>query len=112
MYLCIEILGENPFHKNLIQSGWSGKDFVFQYNRHTNSHMRAYRTREDYLAERVDLHKAANIWPLLFNLLPQEQIEPHVFIGPAPKLPEPVTTAPVQKPKVSPQKLQPKRARK
>jgi hypothetical protein len=27
----------------------------------------------------VDVHKAANIWPLLGNLLPAEKIEPQVF---------------------------------
>ena len=34
---------------------------------------------DDYYAERVDVHKAANVWPLLGNLLPEDQIEPHVF---------------------------------
>ena len=79
MHFCIEILGESAFHKFLIQSGWSGRDYIFQYNRSTNSHMRAYRRIEDYYAERVDMHKAANIWPLLGNLLPAERIEPHIF---------------------------------
>ncbi|MEI6350060.1 MAG: hypothetical protein WCP06_03020 [Verrucomicrobiota bacterium] len=79
MYLCIEILGESAFHKFLIQSGWSGKDYVFHYNRHTNSHMRAYRSLEDYYAERIDMHKSVNIWPLLGNMLPEERIEPQVF---------------------------------
>ena len=34
---------------------------------------------DDYYAERVDVHKAANVWPLLGNLLPEDQIEPNVF---------------------------------
>ena len=80
MVFCIEILGESAFHKFLIQSGWSGRDYLFQYNRPTNSHMRAYRRIEDYQAERIDMHKATNIWPLPANLLPEAMIEPHVFI--------------------------------
>ena len=79
MFLCIEILGESAFHKFLIQSGWSGKDYVFHYNRHTNSHMRAYRTVEEYYAERVDMHKSINVWPLLGNMLPADRIESQVF---------------------------------
>ncbi|MEI8233469.1 MAG: hypothetical protein WCH57_02150 [Verrucomicrobiota bacterium] len=79
MFFCLEILGESAFHKYLVQSGWSGRAYVFRYNRPTRSHLRAYRCLEDYLAERVDVHKAANIWPLLGNLLPAEKIEPHVF---------------------------------
>jgi len=79
MFFCLEILGESAFHKYLVQSGWSGRAYVFRYNRHTKSHVRAYREIADYLAERVDVHKAANIWPLLGNLLPEDQIEPHVF---------------------------------
>ena len=77
---CIEILGESPVHKFLVQSGWSGKDYVFFYNRHTGSHLRAYRDIADYRAERVDMHKSANIWPLLGNLLPLESVEPHLFV--------------------------------
>jgi len=94
-FFCIEILGESSFHKFLVQSGWSGKDYVFHYNRHTHSHMRAYRRLEEYHAERVDLHKSANVWPLLGNLLTAEKIEPHVFVGvqeerlPLPSTPEP-----------------------
>jgi hypothetical protein len=79
MFFCLEILGESAFHKYLVQSGWSGRAYVFRYNRPTHSHVRAYRCLEDYLAERVDVHKAANIWPLLGNLLPAEKIEPQVF---------------------------------
>jgi len=79
MFFCLEILGESAFHKYLVQSGWSGRAYVFRYNQPTHSHLRAYRSIEDYYAERVDIHKAANIWPLLGNLLPEDQIEPHVF---------------------------------
>ena len=79
MFFCLEILGESAFHKYLVQSGWSGRSYVFRYNRPTRSHLRAYRCIEDYLTERVDVHKSANIWPLLGNLLPEEQIEPQVF---------------------------------
>ena len=79
MFFCLEILGESAFHKYLVQSGWSGRSYVFRYNRPTRSHVRAYRCIEDYLTERVDVHKAANIWPLLGNLLPEDQVEPHVF---------------------------------
>ncbi len=77
---CIEILGESPVHKFLVQSGWSGKDYRFFYNRHTGSHLRAYHDIDDYRAERVDMHKSANIWPLLGNLLPEEAVEPHLFV--------------------------------
>jgi|GEM_PF-2469171 len=80
-FFCIEILGESPVHKFLVQSGWSGKDYTFFHNRHTGSHLRAYRNIEDYRAERVDMHKSANIWPLLGNLLPEEMIEPHLFVA-------------------------------
>ena len=80
MVFCIEILGESAFHRFLVQSGWSGRDYIFKYNRHTNSHMRAYRRMEEYYAERVDMHKATNIWPLLGNLLPEEQVDPDVFV--------------------------------
>ena len=79
MFFCLEILGESAFHKYLVQSGWSGRAYVFRYNRPTHSHVRAYRCIEEYQAERVDVHKSANIWPLLGNLLPEDQIEPHVF---------------------------------
>ena len=79
MFFCLEILGESAFHKYLVQSGWSGRAYVFRYNRPTRSHVRAYRCLEDYLAERVDVHKAANIWPLLGNLLPAEKVESHAF---------------------------------
>jgi len=79
MYFCLEILGESAFHKYLVQSGWSGRAYVFRYNQPTHSHLRAYRCIEDYYAERVDVHKSANIWPLLGNLLPEDKIEPHVF---------------------------------
>ena len=94
MYLCIEILGESPFHKFLLQSGWSGRDYHFHFNRHTNSHLRAYRTIEAYHAERIDLHKSANVWPLLFNWLPEEKIESHVFAEPVAK---PATPASLHK---------------
>ncbi len=77
---CIEILGESSVHKFLVQSGWSGKDYVFFYNRHTGSHLRAYRDIEEYRAERVDMHKSANIWPLLGNLLPEDSVDPHLFV--------------------------------
>jgi hypothetical protein len=77
---CIEILGESPVHKFLVQSGWSGKDYVFFYNQHTGSHLRAYRSIDEYRAERVDMHKSANIWPLLGNLLPEDAVEPHLFV--------------------------------
>jgi len=79
MFFCLEILGESAFHRYLVQSGWSGRAYVFRYNQPTRSHVRAYRCLEDYLAERVDVHKAANIWPLLGNLLPGEKIDPEVF---------------------------------
>jgi len=84
MFFCLEILGESSFHKYLVQSGWSGRAYAFRYNQPTRSHMRAYRRLEDYLEERVDVHKAANVWPLLGNLLTAEQIEPHVFTTPEP----------------------------
>lgn len=80
MFLCIEILGESAYHKFLVQAGWSGRDYVFNYNALTGSHMRAYRCLEDYYAERVDLHKSSNVWPLLANYLPAESIEPQVFV--------------------------------
>src|SRR5690606_11715493 len=80
-YLCIEILGESAFHKFLNQSGWSGKDYAFRFNRATGSHMRAYRRLDDYYAERVDLHKTAHIWSLVANVLPAESIDPEVFVG-------------------------------
>jgi hypothetical protein len=80
MYFCLEILGEGSFHKYLVQAGWSGRSYVFRYNQPTQSHVRAYRQLEDYLAERVDVHKAANVWPLLGNLLPEDQLEPQVFV--------------------------------
>lgn len=83
-YLCIEILGEPPFHKALNQSGYSGRDYMFFYNQATRSHLRAYRSLEVYLAERVDMHKAANIWPLMGNLLAAEEIEPQCWTTPAP----------------------------
>lgn len=86
MFFCLEILGESAFHKYLVQSGWSGRAYAFRYNRPTRSHVRAYRCIEDYQAERVDIHKAANIWPLLGNLLPEEQIEPHVLVDTVPKM--------------------------
>jgi len=94
MFFCLEILGESAFHKYLVQSGWSGRAYAFRYNRPTRSHVRAYRRIEDYQAERVDIHKSANIWPLLGNLLPEEQIEPHVFAEVAAKKePAPDSTA-------------------
>lgn len=80
MFFCLEILGESSCHKYLVQSGWSGRAYAFRYNRPTRSHVRAYRSLDDYLAERVDVHKAANVWPLLGNLLPEDQLEPHVFV--------------------------------
>jgi hypothetical protein len=83
MYFCLEILGESSYHKYLVQSGWSGRPYIFRYNPPTQSHVRAYRRIGDYLAERVDVHKAANVWPLLGNLLPLELLEPHVFTEPA-----------------------------
>ena len=92
MFLCIEILGESPFHKFLAQSGWSGKDYLFHYNRFTNSHLRAYRNLDDYYAERVDLHKSANIWPLIANLLPEERLEPQVFSDAGRRVVAPVVT--------------------
>ena len=79
MFFCLEILGESAFHKHLVQSGWSGRAYAFRYNNYTRSHVRAYRCMEDYLSERVDVHKAANVWPLLGNLLPEEMLEPQVF---------------------------------
>ena len=97
MYLCIEILGESAFHKFLTQSGWSGRDYLFKYNRPTNSHMRAYRRVEDYYAERVDLHKSTNVWPLLGNLLPAEQIDPVVFTDADRPMPVPVAETPRKK---------------
>ena len=79
MYFCLEILGESPVHAYLMQSGWSGKAYVFRYNKATRSHVRAYREMSDYLAERADVHKAANVWPLLGNLLAEEDLDPAVF---------------------------------
>lgn len=83
-YFCIEILGENSFHPVLLQSGWSGKDYLFHYNPATQSHVRAYGSIEEYRAERVDMHKAENIWPLLGNLLPREALCGKVFASGAP----------------------------
>ncbi|MCX6967869.1 MAG: hypothetical protein NTZ46_08860 [Verrucomicrobia bacterium] len=88
-------MGESAFHKYLVQSGWSGRSYVFRYNRPTRSHLRAYGCIEEYLAERVDVHKSANIWPLLGNLLPEDQLEPHVFadsLSNNEKAPAPVAT--------------------
>lgn len=82
---CIEILGESSFHKFLVQSGWSGKEYAFHYNAATNSHMRAYRDIASYRAERVDLHKSANTWPLLGNLVEEREIEPHIFVDGPPQ---------------------------
>ena len=81
---CIEILGENAFHPFLLQSGWSGKDYPFFYNPATGSHMRAYREIEAYRAERVDLHKSANIWPILGNVLDASEVAPHLFVDAPP----------------------------
>ncbi len=82
---CIEILGENAFHPFLLQSGWSGKDYPFFYNAKTGSHMRAYRSIEAYRAERVDLHKSANVWPILGNLVEEDEVAAHVFVDEAPE---------------------------
>ena len=90
MFFCLEILGESACHKYLIQSGWSGRAYAFRYNRPTHSHLRAYRSMDDYYAERVDVHKSANVWPLLANLLPEDQIEPHVFADSLLKKAEPL----------------------
>ncbi len=79
---CLEILGESSFHKFLVQSGWSGRGFVFRYNPATKSHIRAYRSIDDYLAERVDIHKAANVWPPLANLLPADQVADETYAEP------------------------------
>lgn len=84
---CVEILGESAFHKVLVQSGWSGKDYVFQYNEATQSHVRAYPAFEDYLAERVDMHKASNVWPLLGNLVDAALLTPEVMVGKKEELP-------------------------
>jgi len=35
----------------------------------------------DYLKERMDLHKAANVWPLLGNLLKEEELDAVAFVG-------------------------------
>jgi len=80
LFLCIEILGESPWHKALNQSGYSGRCYLFFYNRLTRSHIRAYRDLEDYRAERLDMHKAANVWPLIPNLLEAEKIEAQCWI--------------------------------
>ncbi len=92
----VEILGEGAFHKFLLQSGWSGKDYLFHYNTPTNSHMRAYRSIEEYRAERSDLHKSATVWPMMGNLLPADQIEAHVFVSPPPAASVPVVEVPVE----------------
>ncbi len=100
MYFCLEILGESSFHKYLVQSGWSGRSYAFRYNQPTHSHVRAYRTIDDYRAERVDIHKAANVWPLLGNLLPEEQLEAHVFADSAsPQPARPMEQEPAPAPK-------------
>lgn len=85
---CIEILGENSFHKVLMQSGWSGKDYAFFYNPATQSHVRAYPRFEDYLKERVDLHKASNIWPLLANWVERSKLIPEAIVTSEPELPQ------------------------
>lgn len=97
MFFCLEILGESACHKYLVQSGWSGRAYAFRFNRPTRSHVRAYRCIEDYHAERVDIHKSANVWPLLGNLLPTDQLEPHVFADSLPKR-EPAREEPLKKP--------------
>ncbi len=79
-FFCIEILGESSFHKCLVQSGWSGKDYAFFYNAPTGTHLRAYRDLKSYLAERVDLHRSANVWPLLGNLIEADRLEAHTFV--------------------------------
>lgn len=85
-YFCIEILGESTFHPVLLQSGWSGKDYLFHFNPATQSHLRAYASIEEYRMERVDMHKAENIWPLLGNLLPREKISDKAFVGDPPNV--------------------------
>jgi hypothetical protein len=97
LYLVIEILGEPPFHKALNQSGYSGKDYLFFYNSQTHTHMRAYRRLEIYLAERVDMHKAANVWPLMPNMLTPDLVEPQCWTTAAPaseEKPKPVVADP------------------
>ena len=84
LYLCIEILGEPTYHKALNQSGYSGRPYLFFYNKLTRTHLRAYRNVEDYRAERVDMHKAANFWPLIPNLLKAHEIEPQCWTTAAP----------------------------
>jgi len=84
-YFCIEIVGESVFHPVLLQSGWSGKDYIFHFNPATQSHLRAYASIEEYRLERVDMHKAENIWPLLGNLLPREKIDEKAFVGEPPR---------------------------
>ena len=86
MYFCLEILGESSLLPYLMQAGWSGRSYVFRYNKATRSHVRAYREMADYLAERVDLHKAANVWPLLGNLLTEEQLDSVAFVEGAEKM--------------------------
>ena len=80
LIFAVEISGEGAFHKFLVQSGWSGKDYLFHYNAPTNTHMRAYHSIEAYRAERVDMHKTATVWPIMANLLPVDQVQGHVFV--------------------------------
>ena len=90
-FLVIEITGEPGFQKTLCQSGWSGRDYPFFYNRHPDpkkcSHIRAYRSLDIYLAERVDMHKAANVWPLMPNFFTADEIEPQCWTTPLPEGP-------------------------
>ncbi len=105
-FLVIEITGEPGFQKTLCQSGWSGRDYPFFYNRHPDpkkcSHIRAYRSLDIYLAERVDMHKAANVWPLMPNFFTADEIEPQCWTTPLPEGPAAVRfrpSEPKEKPK-------------
>ncbi len=103
-YLVIEILGESAFHKFLIHSGWSGKDYHFHYNRHTGSHIRAYPTLKHYLEERADLHQVGASWALLANWLPQEEIDPVAMVAPVEEAAKAQDRAQHQEPEEAPRK--------
>jgi len=75
---CIEILGEGSRRKTLVHTGWSGKEFFFFYNSKTDSHLRVYRSVDEYRAERVDLH-ARSSWFLLGNILPEDKIDAEIL---------------------------------
>ena len=86
--LCIEITGEGAYHTFLNQSGHGGADYRFFKNDATGTYIRAYRTLEDYLSERDDMHTVQGVWPLKANLLSPDQITAHCYTTPEPVKPK------------------------